>query len=67
MSRTGYPDIQDILDRKAEARKEISARSFGQKIAMLEAMRERLEPLRQARLAKDHDGSGEEARSEQTG
>ena len=44
-----YPDISDILQRKAEGRKEIAARTFGQKIAMVEAMRERLAPLKRLR------------------
>lgn len=49
----GYPDISDILRRKAEGRKEIAARSFGQKIAMVEAMRERLEPLKRLREKRE--------------
>jgi hypothetical protein len=44
-----YPDISDILARKAEGRQEIARRSFGEKIAMVEAMRERLAPLKRAR------------------
>ncbi|QXX76600.1 hypothetical protein MHY1_p00122 (plasmid) [Methylovirgula sp. HY1] len=40
-----YPDISDILQRKAEGRREIAARTFGEKIAMVEAMRERLAPF----------------------
>ena len=47
-----YPDISDILRRKAEGRKEIAARSFGEKIAMVEVMRERLEPLKRLREAE---------------
>ena len=47
-----YPDISDLLQRKAEGRKEIAARSFGEKIAMVEAMRERLEPLKRMREAE---------------
>jgi len=39
-----FPDISDILARKAEGRREIARRSFGEKIAMMEALRERLEP-----------------------
>ena len=51
MSRMGakFPDISDILQRKAEGRKDIAARTFGQKIAMVEVMRERLAPLRRLR------------------
>lgn len=44
-----YPDISDILQRKAEARKEKAALSFGEKIARLEALRERLAPFNRAR------------------
>ena len=47
--KTVYPDVSDILRRKAEGRKEIAARSFGEKIAMLEALRERLAPFKRAR------------------
>ena len=46
---TNYPDISDILARKAEARRERSRRSFGEKIAMIEALRERLAPFKRAR------------------
>jgi len=48
---THYPDISDILARKAAGRREASRRSFGEKIAMVEALRERVEPLRRAREA----------------
>ena len=44
-----YPDISDILVRKAEGRRELAARSFGEKIDILEAMRARVEPIRKAR------------------
>jgi hypothetical protein len=44
-----FPDISDILARKAEGRREIARRSFGEKIAMIETMRERLAPLKRAR------------------
>ena len=48
-SATIYPDVSDILKRKAEGRRNIARRSFGEKIAMVEEMRERLAPLKQAR------------------
>lgn len=48
-SATIYPDVSDILKRKAEGRRDIARRSFGEKIAMVEEMRERLAPLKQAR------------------
>ena len=44
-----YPDISDILQRKAEGRRNIAALSFGEKIDMLEIMRDRISPLRDAR------------------
>jgi hypothetical protein len=46
---TAYPDISDILARKAEGRRELAGRSFGEKIAMVEKLRERLAPLKRAR------------------
>jgi hypothetical protein len=54
---TIYPDISDILQRKAEGRRDIARRSFGEKIAMMEALRERLAPfkrLREQRQAAKH-------------
>jgi len=57
-----YPDISDILALKQEARQAISKRSFAMKIAMVEAMRERLAPLKKRRelrkseIAKRHYG-----------
>jgi hypothetical protein len=59
MKRAGtptYPDITDILARKAEGRREISRRSFGEKIAMMEALRERLAPLKKAREERTANG-----------
>jgi len=44
-----YPDISDILARKAEGRRDAAKRSFGEKIAWAEEMRERLAPLKRAR------------------
>jgi hypothetical protein len=49
MNEAIYPDVSDILARKKGARREISRRSFGEKIAMVEAMRERLAPLKRIR------------------
>lgn len=42
-------ELSDILVRKTEGRREIARRSFGQKIAMMEALRERLAPFKRAR------------------
>jgi hypothetical protein len=52
-----FPDISDILARKAEGRREIARLSFGEKIAMMEALRERLEPLKRAREARKRANS----------
>src|SRR6266705_1049607 len=49
MIKTIYPDVTEILARKKEGRREISRRSLGEKIAMVEAMRERLAPLKRIR------------------
>jgi hypothetical protein len=47
-----YPDVSDILARKLEGRRSIAARSFAEKISLIEAMRERLAPLKRAREAR---------------
>jgi hypothetical protein len=44
-----YADNSDIWKAKANRRREISRRSFGEKIAMMEALRERLAPFKRAR------------------
>jgi hypothetical protein len=46
-----YPDISDILRRKAEAREERARLPYGEKIAIVEALRERLAPFKEAREA----------------
>jgi hypothetical protein len=51
-SNRRYPDISDVLARKAEGRRSLAARSFGEKIDMLEAMRARVAPIRKAREAR---------------
>ena len=47
-----YPDISDILTRKAKGRRDSARRSFGEKIAAIEALRERIAPMKQAREAR---------------
>ena len=49
---TVYPDISDILARKEQRRREIRRLSFGEKIALVEKMRERLAPFRRIREAR---------------
>jgi hypothetical protein len=48
-----YPDVSDILDRKAQGRVALASRSFVEKIAMVEALRDRLAPLKRAREMRD--------------
>lgn len=65
-------ELAAVLARKVEERREIARRSFGEKIAMMESLRERLAPLkrererrraaREARVASSSphaDGGGE--------
>ena len=52
-AKSAYPDISDVFRRKAEARKENAALSFGEKIARLEALRERLAPFNRAREERE--------------
>jgi len=44
-----YPDISDILARKKAGRRNIARLSFGEKIALVEALRERLAPFKRDR------------------
>jgi hypothetical protein len=53
-----YPDISDILARKAKGREAASKRSFAEKIAIVEALNARLAPLKAARERRKKD-SGE--------
>jgi len=47
--KAAFPDISDLLEQKAEARRIRAKRSFGEKIAAMEALRERLKPFKEAR------------------
>jgi len=47
-----YPDISDILERKAAGRVDLHARSFAEKLDALDALRDRAGPLRAARTAQ---------------
>ena len=47
-----YPDITDILERKASGRAELRARSFAEKLDALDALRDRAGPLRAAASAR---------------
>jgi hypothetical protein len=52
LPKGAFSDISDILARKAEGRRKNARRTLGEKIAMMEALRERVEPLRRAREAR---------------
>ena len=54
MSR--YPDISDILARKAEGRRQLAALSYGEKLDILDALRARVEPIRRAREIRKQQG-----------
>ncbi len=47
-----YPDISDLLALKEEGRRVRSKLSLGEKIKRMEALRERLRPLKEAREAR---------------
>ncbi len=47
-----YPDISDILARKASGRRQRAALSFAEKLRILDALKERVEPLVQARKVR---------------
>lgn len=55
---TIYPDISDILARKAQGKREASKKTFAEKIAIVEALNARLEPLKKAREARKRQASG---------
>lgn len=48
-SKQQYPDISDILARKAEGRVRLAKLPLGEKIARMEALRERVAPLKRLR------------------
>ena len=43
------PDISDLIERKEAGRREAAQRSFAEKVAMVEALRDRVRPLKEAR------------------
>jgi hypothetical protein len=47
--RDRFPDITDILARKARGRQERARLSFGEKLDILDRMRERVAPIVRAR------------------
>jgi hypothetical protein len=49
--RAAYPDISDIVARKAAGRRQLANLSFGEKLDLLDALRARVEPIRRSRRA----------------
>jgi hypothetical protein len=47
-----YPDITDILVRKARGRRQRASLSFAQKLAILDKLREDVAPIVEARRAR---------------
>lgn len=52
-----YPDVADVHARKAERRVKLSRLSMGEKIALVEALRERLAPFKAVRNRRNRVGS----------
>jgi hypothetical protein len=52
-----YPDISDILARKARGRKERAALTFAEKLDALDALKERVAPIVQARKVREQKQS----------
>jgi hypothetical protein len=50
--RTDYPNISDILARKASGRRQLAALSFAEKLFILDALKERFQPIVQARAIR---------------
>jgi hypothetical protein len=50
--RSRYPDISVILAQKASGRRQRAGLSFAEKLAALDALKERVEPIVQARKAR---------------
>lgn len=51
-----YPDISDILARKAEGMRARARLSFAEKLAALDALRERVAPVIEAREERKKQG-----------
>ena len=50
-----YPDISDILALKSSGRRQRAALSFAEKLGILDALKERVQPLAAARQARRAD------------
>ena len=50
--RSQYPDISDILARKASWRRQLAALSFAEKLVILDSLEERVQPIIHARKVR---------------
>jgi hypothetical protein len=50
-----YPDISDLIARKANGRNNIKQLSFGEKIELMEDLRRRLAPVKALRGTRRQD------------
>ncbi len=57
-----YPDISDILAGKAAGRRQRAALSFAEKLAALDALKERVQPIVRARQQRKTQRSEEPAK-----
>lgn len=53
MKKRQYPDISDILARKAAGRRGRAALSFAEKLDIVDALGERVRPIVEARKARE--------------
>jgi hypothetical protein len=53
MRKREYPDISDILARKEAGRRQRAALSFSEKLDIVDALRERVRPIIEARKARE--------------
>ncbi|HEY4113466.1 MAG TPA: hypothetical protein VGM17_05335 [Rhizomicrobium sp.] len=59
-----YPDNSEIFARKAEGRRQLAALSFAEKLAMLDRLRERVQPIVRAREERKKDIAARVAKDE---
>ena len=48
-----YPDISEIIARKASGRRQRAGLSFAEKLVILDALKERVKPIVQARMIRE--------------
>ena len=52
-ARSSYPNVEDIIARKARGRMERGRLTFGEKLDLLEKLRTEIAPIIRARLARE--------------